>query len=70
MLDFQFPDPGDPMMGYAYLFMAVMFMMASFSVYRFKKASRKRQVEEKHEVYEMFETQEEHEQKQDETPKK
>ncbi|WP_147803084.1 hypothetical protein [Alkalicoccus halolimnae] len=61
---FTVPSPGDPTMGYAYLFMALMLAIAAFLVYRFKKAGKKTEKQKEPVVYEMYETKEEHEEKQ------
>ncbi|SDO28213.1 hypothetical protein [Alkalicoccus daliensis] len=61
---FTIPDSDDPGMGYAYLAMTLVFIAASFSVHRFKKANKKKAAREEPEIYEMYETKEEHEQKQ------
>ncbi|NJP36645.1 hypothetical protein [Alkalicoccus luteus] len=63
---FTVPSPDDPGMGYAYLVMTLVFIAASYSVYRFKKANRKKEKQaENLPVYDMYETKEEHDSKTD-----
>ncbi|QKS70689.1 hypothetical protein FLK61_28535 [Paenalkalicoccus suaedae] len=52
---FTVPDPNDPNMGYAYLVMILVFIAASFSVYRLKKASKRTKTKSEPKAYDMYE---------------
>lgn len=51
---FTVPDPSDSGMGYAYIIMTLVFIAASFSVYRLKKSSKKVKQQKTPKAYDMY----------------
>lgn len=54
-----FPDPSEGSMLYGYIIMLLVFLAASFTVHRLKKANKRQKNNEKknHEMYEMIDEQ-------------